>query len=89
MNLSPSTIRMPASKPEIREALRRIYDEAGADPPNVNRAWDLVKLKMLHAQRSRVREVLDENEFACRRREPGKKEISRAGIVPANVAPQM
>jgi hypothetical protein len=80
--------RLPASKAEIREALRKIYDKAGDDPPNVNRAWDLIKLEMLHVRRSRVREVLDEKEFARQRREPGKKQISVAGIVPAIVLPQ-
>jgi hypothetical protein len=67
--------RLPASKAEIREALRRIYDEAGADPPNVNRAWDLAKVKLPHARRRRVGEVLAEDEFARRRRKPGKRRL--------------
>jgi hypothetical protein len=68
--------RLPASKPDIREVLRKIYDEAGADPPNVNRAWDLAKVKLPHARRRRVGEVLAEDEFAHRRRKPGKKRTS-------------
>jgi hypothetical protein len=68
--------RLPASKAEIREALRKIYDEAGADPPNVNRAWDLAKINLPHARRRRVGEVLAEDEFAHRRRKPGKKRTS-------------
>jgi hypothetical protein len=74
--LSPSAPRLPASKADIREALRKIRDEAGDDPPNVNGIWDLVKVKLLHARRHRVREVLREAEFACQRRKPGtKKEL--------------
>jgi hypothetical protein len=68
--------RLPASKAEIREVLCKIYDEAGPDPPNVNRAWDLAKVKLPHARRPRVRDVLKEQEFACRRRKPGKKRTS-------------
>jgi hypothetical protein len=61
-----------ASKPQIRKSFRRIYDEAGDNPPNVNRAWDLIKVQMPVA-RGRVREVLREDEFAHRRRGPGRK----------------
>jgi hypothetical protein len=68
--------RLPASKAEIREVLCRIYDEAGADPPNVNRAWDLTKVKLPHARRRRVQQVLSEEEFARRRRKSGKKRTS-------------
>jgi len=62
-----------ACKAEIREVLHKIYDEAGDDPPNVNKAWDILKHKMPHARRSRAREVLREEEIAHQRREPGKR----------------
>jgi hypothetical protein len=75
--------RLPASKAEIREVLRKIYDEAGADPPNVNRAWDLAKVKLPHARRSRAREVLSEEEFYRQRREPGKRRLVRVTEIPA------
>ena len=63
-----------ASKPQIRVALREAYDAAGDNPPNVNRAWDLLKQRLPSARRKRVREVLGEEEFARRRREPGRKQ---------------
>jgi hypothetical protein len=52
-------------QPEIRDRLRKLNEEAGDNPPNVNRAWDLIKVQM-PAPRSRVREVLKEDEFAGR-----------------------
>jgi hypothetical protein len=66
---------MPACKAEIREVLHKLYDEARGDPPNVNKAWDLVTQRLPNARRQRVREVLNEEGFARRRREPGKKRI--------------
>jgi hypothetical protein len=75
-NESPGPSRMPASEPEIREVLHKIYDEARGDPPNVNNAWDLVTQRLPNARRQRVREVLRENEFSRQRREPGKRRSS-------------
>jgi hypothetical protein len=57
-------------KAEIRKVLRNVFDRAGANPPNINQAWDLIK-HQIPASRSRVREVLKEDEFARRRRKPG------------------
>jgi hypothetical protein len=65
-------MRNSACKGTIRAELRKIYDEAGDNPPNMNKAWDLIK-RQIPAPRSRVREVLEENEFARRRRGPGRK----------------
>jgi hypothetical protein len=56
----------------IRQVLRNVFDQAGDNPPNVNQAWDLVK-HQIPVSRSRVRQVLDEEEFARRRRGPGRK----------------
>jgi hypothetical protein len=61
-----------SAKPEIRQVLRDVFDQAGDNPPNVNQAWDLVK-HQIPVSRSRVRQVLDEEEFARRRRGPGRK----------------
>ena len=72
-----------ASKLQIRQALRKIYDEADDDPPNVNQAWALLKLQLPDAGRRRVREVLKENEFLARRRGPGRKAKRR----PSSSAP--
>jgi hypothetical protein len=68
-------------KPEIRKVLRKVFDQAGANPPNVNQAWDLIKVQM-PVSRSRVREVLKEGEFALRRRGPGRKR--KSVLNPAN-----
>jgi hypothetical protein len=65
-------MRSSACKGTIREALRKIYDEAAASPPNINQASDLIK-RQIPASRSRIREVLKEDEFARRRRGPGRK----------------
>lgn len=61
-----------SAKPDIRNVLRKIYDEAGANPPNINDACHLV-MGQIPASRSRIREVLKEDEFARRRRGPGRK----------------
>ena len=74
----PSRLKKSAGKAKIREGLRKIFDEAGDNPPNMNRAWDLLKLRLPDARRSRVREVLREPEFAVRRRGPGRKRVPRA-----------
>jgi ribosomal protein S20 len=66
-------IRNSAGKATIRTTLRKIFDEARDNPPNVNRAWVLLKMLLPDATRSRVREVLKEAEFARRRRGPGRK----------------
>jgi hypothetical protein len=65
-------VRKSAGKETIREALRKIFDEAGDSPPNMNKARNLIKGR-IPASRSRVREVLREPEFAHRRRGPGRK----------------
>jgi hypothetical protein len=71
ISLGPS--RLPASKQQIREHLRKTYDKAGNDPPNVNRAWADIHPTLPNTTRARVREVLKEAEFARRRRPPGKR----------------
>jgi hypothetical protein len=65
-------MRNSACKGTIRKAARQIYNEAGANPPNMNQASDLIK-RQISASRSRVREVLREGEFARQRRGPGRK----------------
>jgi hypothetical protein len=35
-------MRNSASKDTIRKELRKIFDEAGDDPPNMHRAWRLL-----------------------------------------------
>jgi hypothetical protein len=76
-------MRNSACKGTIREELRKIYDDAGQNPPNVLRAWDLLKVLLPEARRSRVRDVLREAEFARRRREPGKKRLFSVAEIPA------
>jgi hypothetical protein len=73
LNVAASPKCTMASRREIREALHKIYDEAGDNPPNVERAWKLSKPLLPSARRDRVREVLREPEFACLRREPGRR----------------
>jgi hypothetical protein len=75
--VGPSRTRGSARKGAIREVLRKIFDEAGDNPSNMNRAWDLLKVRLPDARRSRVREVLREPEFATRRRRPGRKATPR------------
>jgi len=78
-------MRKSAGKGKIREALRKIFDEAGDNPLNMNRAWQLLRLQMLpDASRSRVREVLREPEFTPRRPRPGRK--AKRSPKPAAVA---
>jgi hypothetical protein len=68
-----SPVRPVPCKHMIREVLRNVFDQAGDNPPNINQAWDSIKVLIPGAPRSRVREVLREPEFACRRRGPGRK----------------
>src|ERR1700730_17401420 len=75
--------RLPASKAEIRLALREIYNRSVAKGPNINQAWDSIKMLIQGAPRSRVREVLSEPEFARLRREPGKRRFVSAAEIPA------
>jgi hypothetical protein len=70
-------MRKSADKGTIRSALRKIFDEVSDHPPNVNQAWDSLKVLRPDARRSRVRDVLREAEFACRRRGPGRKTTHR------------
>jgi hypothetical protein len=72
-DISPERPRLGASKSHIRQTLRQIYENAGNNPPNVNRAWEQVRITLGNATRARVREVLKETEFARRRRPPGKR----------------
>jgi hypothetical protein len=65
--------RNSVGKDRIRKAARDLYDKAGNNAPNINHAWDSIKVLIPGAPRSRVREVLREPEFACRRRGPGRK----------------
>jgi hypothetical protein len=67
-----SGIGRNSCKGTIREALREVYDKAGDNPPNINQAGAIV-MRQLPVSRSRVREVLNEDEFARRRRGPGRK----------------
>ncbi len=76
-----SELPSAASKAEIRTVLRQIYNEAGA--PNVNQAWNVLKLQMPDASRSRVREVLREPEFVRLRRQPGKRRVVSAAEIGA------
>jgi hypothetical protein len=70
-------------KSTIRKALREVYDAARDNPPNVNRAWALLKLRVPDASRSRVREVLREEEFSGQRRQPGKRRFFSEAEIPA------
>jgi hypothetical protein len=74
-------MRNSACKDTIREELRKIYDRAGDDPPNTDQACVLIK-RQIRASRSRVREVLKEDEFARRRRGPGRKR--KSALSPVN-----
>jgi hypothetical protein len=77
MDILPGPPRLGASKAQIRSVLRQIYDEAGDNPPNVNRAWQLIQQGLPNVTRARVRAFLKEDEFARRRRKPGQKGIPR------------
>jgi hypothetical protein len=65
--------RRPVSEPQIRERLRGIYSDPRSNRPNVNQAWTILKKQLPNASKSRVMEVLKEDEFASRRRKPGNQ----------------
>ena len=79
------------ARPEaVRLELRKIYHAAGSSPPNMNAAWNLIHAQMPHAPRSRVRDVLREQEFARLRRKAGrlkKHSNSSDGRAEGNSAP--
>jgi hypothetical protein len=65
-----------ASDEEIRIALREVYrevKEAGNKPPNINEAWDRLRLKLRNTRREQVRKILHEPAFASLRRDAGKQ----------------
>lgn len=62
-----------ASEAEVRRSLRKIYDDPSNDRPNVNEAWKLLKVAMPNARRSQVMEILQDEEFAVKRRPPGNQ----------------
>jgi hypothetical protein len=70
--------RNSVGKDRIRKAARDLYDQAGNNAPNINHAWDSIKVLIPGAPRSRVREVLREPEFARRRRGPGRRATRRS-----------
>ena len=65
--------RPSASKAQIRNGLREIYDDPRNNYPNVNDAWDLLKAKLPSARKKLVMVILDEPEFSNQRRSPGNQ----------------
>jgi hypothetical protein len=87
-------MRKSAGKDTIRKELHRVFDEAGKNPPDMNRAFNLVNAR-IHASRRPVREVLNEDEFLPRRPKLGRpKRPPGFGAIPdtplkSDVSPDM
>jgi hypothetical protein len=80
----PASHHPRATKEEIRQKMRAVYDEAaqeGAHPPNSEAVYPLVADKLeeasLYAQKWRIREVAGEPEFERRRHRPGNPNFSK------------
>jgi hypothetical protein len=58
---------------QIREEARVLYKELADDPPNINRAEQLLRERLPGAKRTRIRPVLRNHEFANLRRLSGVK----------------
>jgi hypothetical protein len=58
---------------QIREEARVLYEELADDPPNINRAEQLLRGRLPGAKRTRIRPVLGNPEFANLRRPSGVK----------------
>ncbi len=69
--------RPPVSKKEIRRVARSFYSDP-SNPPNLMTAEQLVGGKLPDAARVRIRSVLKEDEFAGKRRKPGRQPKSPA-----------
>ena len=65
--------RPSASKAQIREALKKIYDAPENNRPNMERARVLLKAMLPNAQKELVYEILREPEFAKQRRSHGNQ----------------
>jgi hypothetical protein len=65
--------KRPASEAQIREGLRKIYADPSNDSPNVNVAYDLLKLELPNARKNSVMQILKEPEFKDQRRDPGNQ----------------
>jgi hypothetical protein len=63
----------PPSEAKIREELRKIYADPSNDRPNVNKAYDLLRVSLPNVRRKSVMDILKEPEFASRRRDPGNQ----------------
>jgi hypothetical protein len=58
---------------EIREAAREVYGASGKNPPNIDKAEQLLREKLPGAQRKKIRPILSEDEFTTLRRKPGNQ----------------
>ena len=63
----------PPSKAQIRQELRKIYADPRSDRPNVNKAYNLLRVSLPNARRKSVMDILKEPEFAGQRRDPGNQ----------------
>ena len=68
-NLRPK----PATSAQIRDEARKIY-RAGKFGPNIRKAEELIRQALGNAPRKRVRDVLEDPEFASHRRARGKRD---------------
>lgn len=62
----------------IREQARVIYAERTDDPPNMVKAERLIREKIADARRSKIRQILHEDEFAMKRRPSGVRRKRKA-----------
>jgi hypothetical protein len=74
--VQPAGQQRQPSGAQIRQALRKIYADPSSNRPNVNKAYDLLRLSLPNAPRRAVMKVLEESEFADQRRPPGNQRKS-------------
>jgi hypothetical protein len=57
----------------IRQRAREVYGDPANDRPNVNKAHELIKPDFPGVRRTRIMEILAEDEFARQRKKPGNQ----------------
>lgn len=66
-------VSRPASEAQIREALRKIYADPSNNRPNVNVAYDLLRLLLPNARKRTAMSIIKEPEFKIQRRGSGNQ----------------
>ena len=74
----PANLPLKRSAPdsEIINVFRELYAQHRDDPPNLNKAYELVRKKLPNTSRSKIRQILMTPEFSALRRRAGIRRMA-------------